>query len=263
MLHITPLSAFNDNYIWAFQSQQNSGAHNSGVYVVDPGDAQVVIDYLHQTEQTLLGILITHHHHDHTGGIEQLIRQFGDHIAVYGPQCENIIGVNHPIATSGNITLANTDVNAKVIQLPGHTLGHIAYLIEDVLFCGDTLFSAGCGRLFEGSAEQMYQSLSQLSQLPDDTKVCCAHEYTLANLAFANKVEPNNAALIDYTKKAHALRGQNNPTLPSSIGQEKAINPFLRSDSEEIWQSLSIQFQQPIDNPLQSFSLLRQWKDNF
>ncbi|WP_299806780.1 hydroxyacylglutathione hydrolase [uncultured Shewanella sp.] len=258
MLHITPLSAFNDNYIWVFQSQQNSG-----VYVVDPGDGQVVIDYLNQTEQPLLGILITHHHHDHTGGIEQLICQFGEHIAVYGPQSENIIGVNHPIATSGDITLTNAGVNAKIIQLPGHTLGHIAYLIEDVLFCGDTLFSAGCGRLFEGSAEQMYQSLSELSQLPDNTKVCCAHEYTLANLAFANTVEPNNATLIDYTQKAHALRAQSKPTLPSSIGQEKAINPFLRSDSEEIWQSLSIQFQQPIDNPLQSFSLLRQWKDNF
>ena len=258
MLHITPLPAFNDNYIWVFQSQQNSG-----VYVVDPGDAQVVIDYLIQTGLPLLGILITHHHHDHTGGIEQLTNRFGEHIAVYGPQSENISGVNHPIAKGGNIPLVNAGVNAKVIQLAGHTLGHIAYLIEDVLFCGDTLFSGGCGRLFEGSAEQMYQSLGQLSQLPDQTKVCCAHEYTLANLAFANTVEPNNAALIDYTQKAHALRAENIPTLPSTIGQEKAINPFLRSDSEEIKQSLSIQFQQPIDNPLQSFSLLRQWKDNF
>lgn len=263
MLHITPLAAFNDNYIWVFQSQQNTGAESSGIYVVDPGDGQVVIDYLIQTGQALLGILITHHHHDHTGGIEQLIRRFGAQIAVYGPQSENIIGVNHPIVANGDISLTNTGLNAKVIQLPGHTLGHIAYLIEDVLFCGDTLFSAGCGRIFEGSAEQMYQSLSELGQLPDNTKVCCAHEYTIANLAFANRVEPNNAALIDYTKKAQALRAQNLPTLPSSIGQEKAINPFLRSDSEEICQSLSIQFQQPINNPLQSFSLLRQWKDNF
>ncbi|GIU14254.1 hydroxyacylglutathione hydrolase [Shewanella sp. MBTL60-007] len=258
MLHITPLPAFDDNYIWLFQSQQNAG-----VYVVDPGDGQVVIDYLSKTQQPLLGILITHHHHDHTGGIAALVAKFGNNLPVYGPQVENITGINRPISASGNITLDHSDLTARIIEVPGHTLGHICYLIEDVLFCGDTLFSGGCGRLFEGSAEQMYNSLTELAQLDDTTKVCCAHEYTLANLAFANRVEPNNEELIDYTQKANALRTQNLPTLPSSIGLEKAINPFLRSDSAEIWQSLSIQFQQPIENPLQGFALLRQWKDNF
>ncbi|GIU26626.1 hydroxyacylglutathione hydrolase [Shewanella schlegeliana] len=258
MLHITPLPALDDNYIWLFQSQQNPG-----VYVVDPGDGQVVIDYLTQTQHPLLGILITHHHYDHTGGIASLVAKFGDNLPVYGPQVENIAGINRPISTSGNIALENSDFNARIIEVPGHTLGHICYLIEDVLFCGDTLFSGGCGRLFEGSAEQMFNSLTELTQLADTTRVCCAHEYTLANLTFANRVEPHNRALIDYTEKANALRAQNLPTLPSSIGLEKAINPFLRSDSAEIWQSLSIQFQQPIENPLQGFALLRQWKDNF
>lgn len=263
MLHITPLPAFDDNYIWLFQSQQNTGASNNGVYVVDPGDGQVVIDYLTQTQQSLLGILITHHHHDHTGGIASLVAMFGEELPVYGPQSENIAGINRPIAVNGNIPLDNTNLSARTIAVPGHTLGHICYLIEDVLFCGDTLFSAGCGRLFEGTAEQMFNSLSELAQLADNTRVCCAHEYTLANLAFANAVEPHNKRLVEYTEKARALRVSNQPTLPSSIGLEKAINPFLRSDSAEIWQSLSIQFQQPIENPLQGFALLRQWKDNF
>ncbi|ABZ76436.1 Hydroxyacylglutathione hydrolase [Shewanella halifaxensis HAW-EB4] len=258
MLQITPLPAFNDNYIWVFQSQQSSG-----VYVVDPGDGQVVTDYLTQTNLPLLGILITHHHHDHTGGIEQLLKLFGEDTPVYGPQVENIAGVNRPISTNGNITLENIGLNTTVIQVPGHTSGHICYLIEDALFCGDTLFSGGCGRLFEGTAEQMYQSLTQLSLLPDNTRVFCAHEYTLANLHFAKAVEANNPALIEYTVKAHALRAENKPTLPSSIALEKAINPFLRLDSLEIQKSLAVQFQQPIADPVQSFALLRQWKDNF
>ncbi|MGS0680040.1 hydroxyacylglutathione hydrolase [Shewanella sp. 125m-7] len=258
MLQITPLPAFNDNYIWILQTQPNTGA-----YVVDPGDGQVVIDYLTRHNLSLLGILITHHHHDHTGGIELLVNHYGVATPVYGPQSENITGINRPIAVSESITLENTDLVASINQLPGHTLGHISYLIEDALFCGDTLFSAGCGRLFEGTAEQMYHSLTQLSLLPDSTRVFCAHEYTLANLAFANTVEPNNAELIKYTSDAKARRERNKPTLPSSIGLEKAINPFLRATSAEIQQILAVQFQQPINDPVQSFALLRQWKDNF
>ncbi|MGS0694075.1 hydroxyacylglutathione hydrolase [Shewanella sp. 0m-4] len=258
MLQITPLPALNDNYIWLLQSQQSTG-----VYVVDPGDGQVVIDYLTLRKQPLLGILITHHHYDHTDGIEPLLNHFGQNVPVYGPQSENINGVNRPITAGGTLALENCELNARVIQVPGHTLGHISYLIEDALFCGDTLFSGGCGRLFEGTAEQMYQSLMQLSHLPDNTRVFCAHEYTLANLKFAARVEPKNPALIEYTAKARTLRAQNKPTLPSSIGLEKAINPFLRAGSTEIQQILAVQFQQPISNPLQSFALLRQWKDNF
>ncbi|GIU44765.1 hydroxyacylglutathione hydrolase [Shewanella sairae] len=258
MLHITPLPAFNDNYIWALQTEQNSG-----VYVVDPGDAQVVIDYLNDIKQPLLGILITHHHQDHTGGIAQLLNHYGAQIAVYGPQAEHIAGINQPITDETEIKLQGTALAAKVQQVPGHTLGHITYLIEDVLFCGDTLFSGGCGRLFEGTAEQMHQSLSQLSLLADNTRVCCAHEYTLANLKFANTVEPNNPVLAQYMLDATALRAQNKPTLPSSIALEKAINPFIRVNSTEIRQNLAAKFQQPIESSEQSFALLRHWKDIF
>ncbi|MCK8045213.1 hydroxyacylglutathione hydrolase [Shewanella sp. 1CM18E] len=258
MLQITPLPAFNDNYIWTLQTEQSTG-----VYVVDPGDAQVVIDYVTNKKLTLQGILITHHHHDHTGGIAALCAHFGKDIPVYGPQAENIQGISRPITAQATVTLEGLELEAKVIQVPGHTLGHIAYLIDNLLFCGDTLFSGGCGRLFEGTAEQMYQSLSQLSELPDDTKVYCTHEYTLANLRFACAAEPNNQKLQEYVQQANQLRAQNIPTLPSSIGLEKAINPFLRADCAEIQQILAVQFQQPITNTLQSFALLRQWKDNF
>ncbi|MCL1058717.1 hydroxyacylglutathione hydrolase [Shewanella gelidimarina] len=258
MLTVTPLPAFDDNYIWALQV-----AHIHGAYVVDPGDANVVIDFLDQAQMPLLGVLITHHHHDHTGGIAQLLSHYGSNTPVYGPLKENIAGVNQPVSATKNLQLHNIELNAEVIEVPGHTLGHIAYLIEDVLFCGDTLFSAGCGRLFEGSPEQMLASLTQLSNIVDSTKVCCTHEYTLANLAFANAVDPSNKQLRQYTEQAQQLRAANTPTLPSSIALEKAINPFLRSHTEEIRNSLADKFQQPIIDNVKSFALLRQWKDNF
>ena len=257
MLNITPLPAFNEKYIWALQTEQTTG-----FYVVDPGDAQVVIEYASSKNLTLQGILITHHHHDHTGGISALIQHFGD-IPVYGPDSENIKGINRPITTQTQLTLEGIGLDVEIMQVPGHTLGHIAYVIADALFCGDTLFSGGCGRLFEGTAEQMFESLSRLSRLADDTKVYCTHEYTLANLRFARAVEPNNQQLQQYEQQAIQLREKNVATLPSSIAQEKAINPFLRADCTEIQQNLAVQFQQPIANTLQSFALLRQWKDNF
>lgn len=258
MLTVTPLPAFNDNYIWAFQI-----AETHGVYVVDPGDADVVIDFLNKTKLPLLGVLITHHHHDHTGGIATLLSHYGSKTPIYGPTTENIVGVNMPVSATKNLMLKNTKLTAEVIEVPGHTLGHIAYLIEDALFCGDTLFSAGCGRLFEGTPEQMLTSLTQLSHIVDSTKVYCTHEYTLANLAFAKAVDPNNKELQQYIEKALQLRAENIPTLPSSIALEKAINPFLRSHTEAIHSSLAEKFQQPINDNVNSFTLLRQWKDNF
>ncbi|MCL1049029.1 hydroxyacylglutathione hydrolase [Shewanella abyssi] len=258
MLTVTPLPAFDDNYIWALQV-----AHTPGAYVVDPGDANVVIHFLDKAQIPLLGILITHHHHDHTGGIAKLLSHYGSNTPVYGPTMENIAGVNMPVSASNKLKLQNIGLTAEVIEVPGHTLGHIAYLIEDVLFCGDTLFSAGCGRLFEGTPKQMLASLMQLSHLPDSTRVCCTHEYTLANLAFANVVDPDNKQLATYTEHAQQLRAANTPTLPSSIALEKAINPFLRSHTAAIHTSLAEQFQQPINDSVHSFALLRQWKDNF
>lgn len=259
MLSITPIAAFNDNYIWLISNTVNQ--HN---YVVDPGDSDVVLAYLAQQGITLNGILITHHHYDHTGGIAGLQAHFDHKLPVYGPDNEGIEGITHPItAQTDSILLPKFAAPITIFHLPGHTLGHIAYLIETHLFCGDTLFSAGCGRLFEGSAKQMLQSLTQLCQLNDNTQLYPAHEYTLANLKFAHHVEPNNLALQQYHQQAKQLRAENRPTLPTTLAQEKAINPFLRADSQEIQQNLSTHFQQPISDILSSFTLLRQWKDNF
>lgn len=258
MLTVTPLPAFDDNYIWAIQTSNISGA-----YVVDPGDDDVVIQFLSDKQIPLLGVLITHHHHDHTGGIAKLLSYYGSNTPVYGPSLENIEGVNNPLEACTSLTLQGIDLKAEVIEVPGHTLGHIAYVIEDALFCGDTLFSAGCGRLFEGTPQQMLTSLTRLTQVGDDKKVYCTHEYTLANLRFANRVDPSNLQLQQYTHHSQQLRASNTPTLPSTIAQEKAINPFLRCHSTEIQQSLVEQFQQPIKSDVNCFALLRQWKDNF
>uniref|UniRef100_Q0HUH9 Hydroxyacylglutathione hydrolase n=1 Tax=Shewanella sp. (strain MR-7) TaxID=60481 RepID=Q0HUH9_SHESR len=267
MLTITAINAFNDNYIWVLRqdSQQN-------VYVVDPGDANVVLDYLHKHQLTLAGILITHHHRDHTGGIAALaahVEQTTGHtLAVYGPQSEAIQGINLPIdpKPSDTLTLPFIDAPVHILSVPGHTAGHIAYLVDGALFCGDTLFSAGCGRLFEGSPAQMWQSLSLLAALPDTTRVYCAHEYTLANLKFAQAVDTDNEALKAYVKRANDLRAQNKATIPSTIELERAINPFLRPLAPTIVNSIKNQFcDQDLTktDELTCFTLLRQWKDIF
>ncbi len=257
MLTVTPIPAFNDNYIWLISSAQSH-------YVVDPGDAKAVIDYLALHHIKLDGILITHHHLDHTGGISQLQAHFEDCLNIYGPCNENIKGLTHPIAVDCNeISLPLSIEKVKIFHLPGHTLGHIGYQIENHLFCGDTLFSAGCGRLFEGTPQQMMDSLKQLAQLDDSTLIYPAHEYTQANIKFALEVEPNNFTLQQYSEKVQQLRANNQNTLPSTIKQEKAINPFLRVNEPEIAQNLNHHFQQPTDEKLTNFTLLRQWKDNF
>ncbi|MCG9736812.1 hydroxyacylglutathione hydrolase [Shewanella insulae] len=259
MHSVTPIPAFDDNYIWLIQAEENHG-----LYVVDPGDAQAVLDYLKQHQIVLDGILITHHHGDHTGGIEQLQAMHDHKLTVYGPDNENIKGINHPISgQTVSVKPEKLDGEAKIFHLPGHTLGHIAYLIDDHLFCGDTLFSAGCGRLFEGTPAQMHHSLKILAQLDDATLVYPAHEYTQANLAFALTVEEHNEALVAHTAKVKQLRDQNLPSLPSSIGLEKQINPFLRVDQGAIRQKLSHHFAQHVTDNDTSFTLLRQWKDNF
>ncbi|GIU02848.1 hydroxyacylglutathione hydrolase [Shewanella algidipiscicola] len=259
MISVTPILAFDDNYIWLIKSPDSRHC-----YVVDPGDAQPVIAYLTEHQLELTGILITHHHHDHTGGIAQLQQHFNQMLKVYGPASENIAGITDNItqATSA-ITLEGVNTPVAIFHLPGHTLGHIAYHIGSHLFCGDTLFSGGCGRLFEGTPEQMLSSLTLLAQLDGDTLVYPAHEYTLANLRFALTVDPSNSALQTYVQQAQQYRAVNRPTLPTTIAHEKAINPFLRTDDPKIQQSLNKQFQQPIQDKTISFTLLRQWKDNF
>ncbi len=261
MLTIIPLPAFDDNYIWLIKQDDNPS-----VYVIDPGDANVVIRYLQQHQLNLAGILITHHHIDHVGGITALNAFTKQHnnnvpIAVYGPATENIEGINQPIYNEKNMTLKNLNIEVNIFAIPGHTLGHIAYLIGDNLFCGDTLFSAGCGRLFEGTPEQMHSSLTTLSQLPDDTKVFCTHEYTLANLKFALLVDPNNIDLQRYQEQVAIQRQNNQPSLPSTIGLERKINPFLRCHFDTIQHAIQQKFQQLPLKESTFFALLRQWKD--
>lgn len=254
-ISIFPISAFEDNYIWCLHDQDSC-------VVVDPGDATPVLAYCQQHQLSLVGILITHHHWDHTGGIDALLDVFPD-IPVFGPNNPKITQVTHALSQGDEIVLPVLDNQFSVIEVPGHTLDHIAYYGELGLFCGDTLFSAGCGRLFEGTPEQMYQSLAKLSALPDETVVYCTHEYTMANIAFALAVEPNNQDLQNYQEWAKQQRKNNMPTLPSSIQRELAVNPFLRCHSVELVNNVSQNKANSLSSEQAVFTALRRWKDNF
>lgn len=258
---IVGIKAFSDNYIWAISSKSSNY-----LTLVDPGDAQVCIEYLERNNLILSSILVTHHHADHIGGIERLYEYCQEKnwlLEIYSPKNENIPHSTHKLKQDDNIHLASLDLSFKVIDLPGHTLGHIAYHNENILFCGDTLFSAGCGRIFEGSPEQMLQSLTKLKNLPERTLVYCTHEYTLANLTFALTVDPSNPELVHYYNQVQQLRAVNKSTLPSSILREKQINPFLRSFDMNIQQSVSEYANKSISSELDTFTALRSWKDNF
>ncbi|MCE9684666.1 hydroxyacylglutathione hydrolase [Shewanella sp. AS16] len=258
MLNISGIPAFNDNYIWLIWDQDPTKA-----YVVDPGDADAVLDYLAAHDLALTGILITHHHADHTGGIAKLQAHYGQALSVYGPEAEQIPGVNQPLPGDQNIRLPFIEPSCCIIRVPGHTSGHIAYLIQDALFCGDTLFSGGCGRLFEGTAAQMLHSLTRLAQFPVNTRVYCAHEYTEANLAFALTVDPLNPQLREYQRWVVKARQHGIPTIPSELSTELAINPFLRCFRKDIQDAIEEKFNRTHLDELQTFTLLRQWKDNF
>ena len=231
--------------------------------VVDPGDARPVQDALQRFGLQLATILITHHHPDHTGGVAALRQASG--AVVFGPTRETM---PEPLTRlSGGATLESLGLSFKVIDVPGHTAGHIAYFCASVdaapiLFCGDTLFSGGCGRLFEGTAAQMLASLDALAALPDATRVCCAHEYTLGNLKFAHAVEPGNQALAQYTTSAQDLRQCQQPTLPSTLLLERQINPFLRTRQAEVIAAVQ-KFDASARDEVSIFAALRQWKDQF
>ncbi len=252
MRQIVPLPAFKDNYIWLI----HDGRH---AVVVDPGDAAPVVDFIAQHDLTLAAVLITHHHPDHVGGLAALKPR----CPVYGPALEAIDGVTHALAAPDEVSIPELALTLQVIDVPGHTLGHIAYYGAGMLFCGDTLFSAGCGRIFEGTPAQLFDSLNKLAALPDDTQVFCTHEYTLANLAFAQAAEPENPARDQWLAECTDRRRSGDPTLPSTIGQEKAINPFLRPLSDSIRASLAARLQQPVESALSSFTALREWKNTF
>lgn len=256
MLTLHPVPAFNDNYLWLLHDQQQA-------WVVDPGDAAPVQAYLQQHGLTLAGILLTHHHHDHIDGVAEL-RQIWN-CPVFGPAFEELPEPLQRVA--GGETLQLLGLNVQVLPVPGHTSGHVAYFAEvpgqaPLLFCGDTLFSAGCGRLFEGTPAQMHQSLQSLAALPDATRVCCAHEYTLSNLRFAQAVEPGNPDVTQHLAHCQALRAQGQPTLPSTVAQEKRINPFLRCQVPEV-QAMARSQAPQAHTPLEVFTALREWKNRF
>jgi hydroxyacylglutathione hydrolase len=252
---VFPIKAFNDNYIWCLHNQTHCT-------VVDPGDAAPVLAYCQDNQLTLSAIIITHHHWDHTGGIDALLAAFPN-IPVYGPQNKNIKQITVRLSQGDDMELAKLGIKLSILEVPGHTLDHIAYYGDIGLFCGDTLFSAGCGRLFEGTPQQMYTSLVKLTTLPADTEVFCAHEYTMANIAFAETVEPNNQALVDYKHWANKQREKNTPTLPSSIQRELAVNPFLRCHSAELVTNVSQNMGSTLASEQAVFASLRSWKDNF
>jgi len=253
LLH--PLPAFADNYIWCLHDGREA-------LVVDPGEAQGVLSWLAHEGVHLRAILITHHHPDHTGGVNALREHTG--AEVFGPVGEHL---PEPVSrVSGGQQVRPLGLPFEVIDVPGHTSGHIAYYLTSadaapLLFCGDTLFSGGCGRLFEGTPAQMLDSLTRLASLPDDTRVCCTHEYTLSNLAFARAVDPGNADLAEYSKRCQLLRDQNFPTLPSSIGVEKRINPFLRTHEPALVQAASTRAGTLLNDPESVFATLREWKN--
>lgn len=257
---IHPIPAFTDNYIWAA-----SEADSQLVCVVDPGDAQPVIEYLESNDLQLSDILITHHHPDHTGGIQELASRYS--CRVVGPSSSGIKGINEFASTGDSVTLFGQ--NFSVIEVPGHTLDHIAYYCEDenqidpILFCGDTLFAAGCGRLFEGTPEMMHKSLGKLSALPTNTKVYCTHEYTMANLQFALAADGENDALLERIEIEKAKRAAKQPTLPSSIELELATNPFLRCKEPKLQMSTRAQSGRIVNTEVEVFAALRAWKDSF
>lgn len=255
MIKVTAIPALKDNYIWCLSNEVTRTCA-----IVDPGDAVPVLDFLQQQQLTLEAILITHHHQDHVYGVAQLLDHY--QVAVYGSQNSPFKLINHPLSHLQTITLLET-LKLQVLAVPGHTLDHIVYYGDEKLFCGDTLFAAGCGRLFEGTAEQLYESLQKLAQLPDATAVYCGHEYTLANLNFAQQVEPDNKAIAERIIQVKKLRESQASSLPSNLAVEKLTNPFLRVNQPAVIQAVSHHAQQKLTDQIEVFKCLRLWKDSF
>lgn len=252
MLQVVPVAAFKDNYVWTLRNASHAA-------VVDPGEARPVRDYLRRERLQLAAILATHHHPDHVGGIAELRESFD--VPVYGPKREPIATLTRPVAEGDTVEIPELGAKFSVLDIPGHTRAHIAYYGAGSLFCGDTLFACGCGRVFEGTPEQMVASLDKLAALPDDTKVYCGHEYTLANIGFAKTVEPGNAALAQREQRDRELRAQGKPTLPSRLGDEKATNPFLRVREPAVIESANKYLGSRVSDPVGVFAAIREWKN--
>lgn len=256
MLHIWPVEAFSDNYVWILEREGSAK-----VVVVDPGDAAPVLAALDEQGLEIAAILVTHHHQDHVGGLPELIRRY--HPPVFGSAAEAVEGVDHPVSDGDTITLPDLELNLDIVALPGHTLGHIGYIGGNCALVGDTLFAGGCGRVFEGTIEQMHNSLTRLASLPPKTKAFCAHEYTLGNLRFAMAVEPDNTTLADRLAATEAARAADQPTVPSTIGLELDTNPFLRSFRPSVIAAAQAHADRELEPGAEVFGVIRRWKDGW
>ena len=260
-MNIIPISAFSDNYIWLIDPGHAGHAadgNQAGAFIVDPGEAAPVMAGLQQFDLTPLGILITHHHYDHIGAIKPLLREFD--IPVFGPARSSIPAISQALREGDTVDLG-TGIRLQVMETPGHTDDHIVYHGGGVLFSGDTLFAGGCGRLTEGTASQLHASLQRIALLPDETRVYCAHEYTLANLRFAIQVEPDNQELQARLQRTVRLRQEERCTLPATLREEKLTNPFLRCHLPSVHAAAETYAGRPLPSPEAVFAIIRYWKD--
>ncbi len=256
MLQIIPLPALKDNYIWLLKNK--ASGH---VAIIDPSEAEPVLDLLDKENLIPIAILITHHHWDHVGGIPAITAKYD--IPVYTPKTETVAGSTNPVGEGDVISLDELNLKLNILDVPGHTSGAIAYYTDDMVFSGDTLFSAGCGRMFEGTAPQMHASLSKFKTLPDESLIYCGHEYTVSNLQFAATVEPENSIIRERLIEATKLRENSMPTVPTTVAIEKQSNPFLRCEEPDVINAASEHSAKKLLHPHEVFAAVRSWKDNF
>jgi hydroxyacylglutathione hydrolase len=248
-IQVIPLNAYKDNYIWTILNDDNEAV------IVDPGEAEPFMKFIERNNHIKLsGILITHKHYDHCNGVPDILKKYS--VPVYGPSTSEVSFINHTVK-EGDVVNIERFPKLKVIEIPGHTLEHVAYYNDNMVFCGDTLFTGGCGRIFEGTPPQMYQTLMKITSLNDDVLVYCGHEYTLANLKFAKVVDPNNKDLSFRYEECEKLRNDNQPTVPATLRIEKLTNPFLRCHTKEITESVKNQYQKNFNDVVEIFEHLR------
>lgn len=255
-MKIEPIPAFEDNYIWAIRSMGKDGH----VAVVDPGDAAPVLRFLAATGDRLCAILVTHRHGDHIGGVAELTARHP--VPVFGPAHEAAEVVTHALRDGDRVTLPALGTEFEVLEVPGHTLGHVAFYRPGMLFCGDTLFGAGCGRVFEGTLAQMHASLARLAALPRETLVYCAHEYTQSCLRFAQQVEPDSVAITARGEKVAGQRAAGEPSVPATLGAELETNPFLRWSAPAVIAAAARRLGHPPANDAETFAAIRVWRDS-